>query len=146
MIERQLGKGRQRQDRWPAASSQSRRAVQRPGPLPGDQQAQVHNPPVGRSRTAAHLVAQVDQTALEAITVSGDQQFRLDLSEAVQDALDAEIRRTGRPHRTQPGAGEHPDHGLRDIGHDGRDAVARTDTQIVQGRGQARTLRVTARA
>ena len=62
--------------------------------------------------------------AVVPVAVDGDEQLRLDLAEAVEHALFAEIGRAGRPDRADRGGGEHGGDGLGHVRHHRRDAVA----------------------
>ena len=55
--------------------------------------------------------------SLEQIAVRRKQDLGLDLAEAVQNPLDAEIRRTGRPGGAQAGGRQHGNNGLGHVGH-----------------------------
>ncbi|MNF55487.1 hypothetical protein D3C84_369500 [compost metagenome] len=70
------------------------------------------------------LGGQVQVLAGIAVAGCGDQHLGLDLSEAVDHSLGAEVRRTGRPGGAQAGGCEHAGHRLPGIGHEGRDPVA----------------------
>ena len=62
-----------------------------------------------------------------AVAVGGDQHLRLDLAEAVEHALDAEIRRARRPDRAEARGGEHRDDRLRHVRQVAGDPVAGAD-------------------
>ena len=61
------------------------------------------------------------------VAVDRDQHLGLDLAEAVDDALHAEIGRAGGPHRAEAGGGEHGDDRLGHVGELRGDAVAGPD-------------------
>lgn len=76
------------------------------------------------------------------IRVGSDEDFRLNLPEAIQHALDSEIRRAGRKHRAQTGRGQHGNHGLRHVGQPGSHHVARRQAGVAERRRQNRDLAV----
>jgi hypothetical protein len=67
------------------------------------------------------------------VPVSGNQNPRLNLPEAIEHALNAEIGRAGRPHGADRGAPERRDHRLRKVGNEPRDAIASLDARPSQG-------------
>ncbi len=75
----------------------------------------------------------IEAFALEEVSIGDEKDLRLDLSETVQDPLDAEIGGTGGPHRPQAGGGEHGDDGLGHVRHEAGDAVARSDPATPSG-------------
>jgi len=79
------------------------------------------------------LGALVDGFAGITVAGAGDQHLGLDLAEAVDDALGAEVWRGARPDRAEAGGGQHADQGLPGIGHARGDPVPPADT----GRPQA---------
>jgi hypothetical protein len=77
-----------------------------------------------------HALQHVELAAAVAVAVRDEQHFRLDLAEAVEHPVDAEIRRAGRPYDAlrERRQGQHP--GLWNVGDEGRDAVARPQPQL----------------
>ena len=76
-------------------------------------------------RDLGELVGDVDDLAGVPVAVGGDEQLRLDLAEAVEHAVRAEIGRARRPDRADRGGGEHRGDRLGHVRHQRRDAVAR---------------------
>ncbi len=74
------------------------------------------------------------------VTVRGEQHFRLDLSETVEHALDAEIGGAAGPDGADRRRGEHRDHRLRHVRHEARDTVALDDAGRTQRLGDTRDL------
>ena len=70
------------------------------------------------------LVMRGQHLAGIAVTVAGDEHFRLDLSETIEHALHAEIRRAGGENRADAGRGEHRNNGFGTVWHEGGDTVA----------------------
>ncbi len=66
----------------------------------------------------------VDDLAVVVIALDREEDHRLDLAKAVEDALPAEIGRAGRPDRAEAGRSQHEDDRLRHVRHEGRDAIA----------------------
>ncbi len=62
-----------------------------------------------------------------AVAVDGEQEARLDLREAVDDAARAEVGGAARPDRAEARARVEGDGGLEDVGEVRDDAVARAD-------------------
>ena len=62
--------------------------------------------------------------AAEAVAVGRDEQHRLELGEAVDRALQADLGPAGRPHRADAGRGEEGDDGLRHVGQVADDPLA----------------------
>jgi len=79
---------------------------------------------------AAHLRQAVEALAAVAVRIGREQHFRLDLAEAVDHAVDTEIRRAGRPRGAERRRGEHSDHGFRHVRHEAGDAVAVADAGL----------------
>ena len=88
------------------------------------------------------LGADVDRLAVVAVAVDRDQHLGLDLAEAVEHALDAEIGRAGGPDRAERGRGQHRDDGLCGMRHDRGDPIARADALALQRRSELRHLTV----
>ena len=80
------------------------------------------------------LVGDVDGLAVVVVAVAGDQHLRLDLAEAVEHALHAEVGRAGRPHRADRRRRQHADDALGHVGQDGGDPVAGADARLAQRR------------
>ncbi len=76
------------------------------------------------------------------IAVHRHQEFRLDLAEPVDHALDAEIRRARGKRGAEAGGGQHGDDGLRHIRHIGGNAVAGAQPLGAEGLLQPRHGRV----
>ena len=72
----------------------------------------------------AELAQHVDALAAVPVAVDRQQHRRLDLAEAVEHALHAEVRRARRPDGTDRRGGEQADDRFRHVRDDGRDAVA----------------------
>ncbi len=79
---------------------------------------------LGSFARIAWTFADVVLLAVVPVAVRRDEDDRLDLAEAVEHALFAEVRRAGRPDGADRGGGEHAGDGLRHVGHHRRDAVA----------------------
>src|SRR3990167_11108490 len=62
---------------------------------------------------------------VEIIPVHSEEYFRFYLSKSVNNALHAEIRRTGRPNRTNTRRGEHSDYRFRNIWEKADNTIAR---------------------
>src|SRR5690606_29993558 len=78
--------------------------------------------------------------AAVAVSVDGEQDDRLDLLEAVEDAAGAEVGRAGCPHAAHGGCGEEGDDGLGDVGQVAADAVSGAHAQGPQLGGQGADL------
>ena len=78
--------------------------------------------------------------AVVIIAVGGEQDLGFDLAEAVDDPLDAEVRRARGPDGADGTGGEHGGHGFGHIRQIGGDPVAGLDARRRQGLGQARHL------
>ena len=68
--------------------------------------------------------------AVVVVAVGGEQNFRLDLTEPVEDAGDAEIGRARRPRGADARRCQHGDDGFRHVGQISGDPVARLNPQI----------------
>ena len=94
----------------------------------------------------AHPLERVVPFAVVAIAVGAEQHLRLDLSEAIEHALDTEIGRAGRPDDALRQRRERQHPRLRDIRHEGRDAISGAQTKRLQclrrARHVARQLRI----
>ena len=77
-----------------------------------------------RARSPRTRASESMRLAAVAVAVDGEQHLRLDLAEAVEHALHAEIGRAGRPDRAEAGGREHRDDRLRHVRHEAGDAVA----------------------
>ena len=66
----------------------------------------------------------VVRLAVVVIALDREQHLRLDLAEAVEHALCAEVGRAGRPDRAEAGSRQHENDGLGHVRHERRDAVA----------------------
>ena len=69
----------------------------------------------------------VDRLAVVPVAIDADQHLGLDLAEAVEHALDAEIRRGRRPDGAERGGRQHGDQRFRQVGQVAGDAVALAD-------------------
>jgi hypothetical protein len=67
------------------------------------------------------------------VAVAGQQHLGFDLAEAVEHRHRAHVGRADAPDRAQAGHGEEHRHRLRRVGQHGDDAIARLDTQTLQG-------------
>ena len=70
------------------------------------------------------------------VGVGGHEDLRLDLTESIQDALGAEVRRARGPHGADRRRAERADDALRQVGHETRDAIARLDARVQQCAGE----------
>ncbi len=86
-------------------------------------------------------LAAVEVAAPVAVAVDRQQHLRLDLGKAVDHAPGAELGRRRGPDRPERRAGEHRGHGLGDVRHVRRHAVALGDAQCAQPRRNRRRLR-----
>ena len=94
----------------------------------------VHDVLDGGQRRAdlRDLLRPVEVAVAEAVAADGEQDLRLDLREAVDDAARAELRRARRPGRAEARGGDERDDGLRRVGQVADDAVARSDAEVQQ--------------
>jgi hypothetical protein len=83
---------------------------------------------------------EVDRLGVVEIAVGGEKYLGLDLPEAVEDALRAEVGRARGPRRPEAGRGEHRDDRAGYVGQVGGDPVPGLDPGGPQGLGQARHL------
>ena len=84
--------------------------------------------------------AHVDRLAVVAVAVDRDQHLGLDLAEAVEHALHAEIGGARRPDRAERGRRQHRDDGLGGMRHHRRHPIARADALALQSCGEFRHL------
>ena len=94
-----------------------------------------HQLPYGR-QPADHLDElrpAVERLPAVVVPVHRNQNGGFDLAESIDDAIGAEIRRTGRPHRANRGTGQRRDDRFGHVGHDARHAVARPDARPHEG-------------
>ncbi len=82
----------------------------------------------------------VDGLSVPVVAVDGKQDLRGDLAKAVQHARNAEVRRTGRPDRTDAARSERRDDGFGRICDKACHAVAGSDTRLAQSRSNSRDL------
>src|SRR5689334_12827638 len=61
------------------------------------------------------------------ISIRTEQHRRLDLTEAIEHSLYAKVRRARRPRGAEARGRQHRNDGLRDVGHEPGNAVARPD-------------------
>ncbi len=87
------------------------------------------------------LVLDRDRLAVVPVAVDGDEQLGLDLAEAIEHTLDAEVRRARRPDRAAADRRQHGGERLGHVGQVGRDPVAGIDAGRGQRRGKARHQR-----
>jgi hypothetical protein len=71
--------------------------------------------------------------SLEPVPVRREENTGLDLTEPIQDPLDSEIRRTGRPGRPKTCRSEHGKDRLRHIRHEANDPVSGLYVHVLQG-------------
>ncbi len=91
---------------------------------------------------AANGRQRIERLAVVEVAVGREQYPGRDLSEPVQDAVDAEVRGAGSPRRAEARRGEHGDHALRQVGNESGDAIARSDAEFAQASGDAPDLGV----
>ena len=95
-------------------------------------------PPRRRSRRRCPPRPRCDRgRAAVAVAVDRQQDLRLDLREAIDHRPRAELGRRARPHGADRGRGEEGRDRLGDVGHVGRDAVARAHPEPPQPGGDA---------
>ena len=87
---------------------------------------------IDRLADPGKAIAGIDRLAVPGVAIGGDQYLGLDLAEAVEYAVEAEIRRAGRPHRADAGRGEHGDDRVLAVGHETGDAIAGSDAAVTQ--------------
>ena len=92
------------------------------------------------ARIAAQGLGAIVVPAAVAVAVHRQQHARLDLSEAVDHAARAELRRRARPDRADRGDGQQRDERLGDVRHVGDDAIAAPHAQRAQTGGHLRDL------
>ena len=85
-------------------------------------------------------VEPVEVAAAVAVAVDREEDLRLDLREAVDDARGAEVGRAARPDRADRGGGREGDDRLRDVRHVGDDAVAAAHAEAAEARRDGRDL------
>ncbi len=73
--------------------------------------------------------------AVVEVAVGGEEHLGLDLAEAVQHALHAEVGRAARPHRADGRRRQHGDHRLRHVGQEAGHPVAGLDPGVAQRLG-----------
>ncbi len=81
----------------------------------------------------ANLVADPDRLSGVGVAVAGHEKLRFDLTEAIENALHAEIGGSARPYRAKRGSGQHSDDGLRHVRDQRRDTVALADAARREG-------------
>lgn len=108
----------------------------------GAEQGDVHDGAQGGQFAAefGDRVAAVVLLAAVAVAVDGEQDDRLDLLEAVEDAAGAEVRRAGRPDGPHGGRGEQGDDGLGNVREVAADAVSGAYAEGAQFGGQRADL------
>ena len=80
----------------------------------------------------AHTGQKIDRLAAVNVTVRGEQHHRLDLAEAIEHPLHAEIRRARGPDRADAGGREHGDHGGRHVRQVAGDTISGHDASTAQ--------------
>jgi hypothetical protein len=78
------------------------------------------------------LGGNVKRLAVVPVAVADHEHARLDLAETVEDALDAEVRRAGRPDCAQRVGGAEGHDGLGHVGRDGADTVTGFKAELLQ--------------
>ena len=86
-----------------------------------------------RRRDLLHARHGVDALAGVAISICRDEHDGFDLPEPVEDAVQTEIRRAGRPDRADRRGRERADDRLGDVGQEADDAVTRLHAERAQG-------------
>src|SRR6185312_10671572 len=79
-----------------------------------------------------HALEAVDLLSCVTVAVGADQNLGLDLTESVQYALNAEVRRARAPYRAECRRSEHRDDRFRQIRQKAGDAIAHSDTHVAQ--------------
>src|SRR5581483_2909081 len=82
------------------------------------------------------LLVPLDELVAPAVAADGEQQLRLELAEAVDDAAHAELRRAGRPDRADAGGGQEGDERLGNVREVRDDAVAGLDADPEEARAR----------
>src|SRR5258708_2314593 len=94
----------------------------------------------------AHALERVVALAVVAVAVGAEQHFRLDLAEAVEHALDAEVGRARGPDDALRERRQRQHAGFGNVGNEGRHAVAGAQSQRLQrlrgARDVARQIRI----
>src|SRR5438874_646789 len=92
------------------------------------------------SRQPAQDLVELDEAvetlAAILVAIDGEQHGWLDLAESIHDAVDAEIRRTGRPDRADRRRAERGDNCFGDVGNDRGDSISGADAQGGQCAGR----------
>ncbi len=97
---------------------------------------------VGSCATISATLSQDRQRlAVVPVAVDGDEHARLDLAEAIEHALHAEVRRAGRPDRAKARRAQHRLHRLGHVGNVGGHPVARGHARGLQRGGHPRRRR-----
>ena len=89
-----------------------------------------------------HIGLQLDDLAAPPAAVGGDDELGLAVIDAVLDRLGTEAAKDDRVHGSDPGAGQHGDHGLGDHRQVDRDAVAGLDAHVFQDMGHAADVKM----
>ena len=81
-------------------------------------------------RDLGHARERVVLLAVVAVAVGAEQHLGLDLAEAVEHALHAEVGRAARPHGAEARRGEHRGGRFREVGQIAGDAIALADAHV----------------
>ena len=147
MIERQPGvldrRGRRRADeRVPRDGAADGREVLRAEPRVREIRNHDHALDGGQPRDdRGHLVEDRQRLAVVPVAVDREEHARLDLAEAVEHALHAEIRRARREDRAEARGAQHRVDHLGHVGDVRGDAISRRDARGLQRRRHARRRR-----
>src|SRR6185437_9827702 len=104
-----------------------------------------HDGALDAGKLRQHLrdgLERVEGLAAVEVAVGREEYLGLNLSEAIQHTVDAEVRRAGRPHGPEARRCEHGDDRLGKVGQESGDAIVRAHSQRGQTGGYTRDLRV----
>ena len=123
----------------PADGAADRREHARPVDVRPDVRHDDHARNAGQAADDRRdLVGQRQRLAVVPVAVDGEDHLGLDLAEAVEHALDAEIGRARRPDGAEARRAQHGDDRLGHVRQVAGDAIARSDALLAQRRGHAR--------
>ena len=88
----------------------------------------------------AKFFKRIVSLAVVPVAISAEEHFGRDLAKAVQYALDAEVRRTGRPHGPYGCARQHCCNGLRHVRHEATNPIAGDHPRLFETVGKAGDL------